>query len=390
MATLSVPYLLRRQNRIGAPRWYWQPSTALRKAGHRPRRLPADWRGRRHDSHAALERAAIAEAQEINARIQGAPHAPLFEPGTMAALIVHFRGSSAWQRLAPETQAFYDRCFNRLPTALAKLPARVIGADDLRAWLNRSAATAPMRAALARAFHRLFAFAREIGWRSDNPMRAERRQVAPTSPDLVWPDAAVIAFAAHAAKMGLPSIGRAVQLNAWLGQREADLLAAAPASLHNGVLTVRQAKTGATVALPLGRVPSLAELVARLPKDGPGLLISEHTKLPWRPSAFAHQFARIRGAIGDRVFALGHCRRDRDPADPTARQVAMRELTFMCLRHSAVTRLAEAGCTPAEIRAVTGHTLASVNRILERYLVRTLPQAEHAFDKRLTHEGAAQ
>jgi hypothetical protein len=41
------------------------------------------------------------------------------------------------------------------------------------------------------------------------------------------------------------------------------------------------------------------------------------------------------------------------------------------LRGTAVTRLAEAGCTEAEIATITGHTLASVHTILERYLART-------------------
>jgi hypothetical protein len=41
------------------------------------------------------------------------------------------------------------------------------------------------------------------------------------------------------------------------------------------------------------------------------------------------------------------------------------------LRGTAVTRLAEAGCTEAEIATITGHALASVHTILERYLART-------------------
>ena len=36
-----------------------------------------------------------------------------------------------------------------------------------------------------------------------------------------------------------------------------------------------------------------------------------------------------------------------------------------------MTRLAEAGCTHAEIAVITGHSLRDVGRILDRYLART-------------------
>jgi len=36
-----------------------------------------------------------------------------------------------------------------------------------------------------------------------------------------------------------------------------------------------------------------------------------------------------------------------------------------------VTRLAEAGCSHAEIAAITGHSMRSVNEILDKYLART-------------------
>lgn len=42
------------------------------------------------------------------------------------------------------------------------------------------------------------------------------------------------------------------------------------------------------------------------------------------------------------------------------------ELHFHDIRGTAVTMRAEAGCTVPEIATITGHSLASVNRILER------------------------
>src|SRR5947208_12096146 len=54
------------------------------------------------------------------------------------------------------------------------------------------------------------------------------------------------------------------------------------------------------------------------------------------------------------------------------------ELHYHDLRGTAVTLLSEAGCTPQQIATITGHSLKTVYRILERYLARTRGLAEQA------------
>jgi hypothetical protein len=54
------------------------------------------------------------------------------------------------------------------------------------------------------------------------------------------------------------------------------------------------------------------------------------------------------------------------------------ELHFHDLRGTTVTLLSEAGCTPQQIAPITGHSLKTVHRILERYLARTSGLAEQA------------
>ena len=75
-----------------------------------------------------------------------------------------------------------------------------------------------------------------------------------------------------------------------------------------------------------------------------------------------------------------------DGASGTGDTVKTLDLDFMHLRHTAVTRLAEAGCTTPEIAAISGHGLATVEKILELYLVRTSTMADNAFAKRLLIE----
>ena len=55
--------------------------------------------------------------------------------------------------------------------------------------------------------------------------------------------------------------------------------------------------------------------------------------------------------------------------DPYCFTVKMTDLWFMHLRHTAVPRLAEAGCEVPLISAVTGYSPKSVDQILSRYLL---------------------
>jgi DNA-binding CsgD family transcriptional regulator len=53
-------------------------------------------------------------------------------------------------------------------------------------------------------------------------------------------------------------------------------------------------------------------------------------------------------------------------------------LHFHDLRGTTVTLLSVAGCTPQQIATITGHSLRTVNQILERYLARTRDLADQA------------
>ena len=59
-----------------------------------------------------------------------------------------------------------------------------------------------------------------------------------------------------------------------------------------------------------------------------------------------------------------------------------RSLLLKWLRHSCVVQLGRAGCTVPEIRAITGHTLASATTILETYLPRDGTMGRNAQVKR--------
>ncbi len=57
------------------------------------------------------------------------------------------------------------------------------------------------------------------------------------------------------------------------------------------------------------------------------------------------------------------------------------------LPHTCITALHDAGCVREQIRAITGHTIASINEVLDRYTKLTADQAAAALAKRLAHQG---
>jgi hypothetical protein len=89
------------------------------------------------------------------------------------------------------------------------------------------------------------------------------------------------------------------------------------------------------------------------------IIASEATGRPYTEDNFRHTFADIRDQVPE-----------------------CRGLRFMWLRHTAVTRLAEAGSTTSEIAAISGHSDKTVDEIIVRYRVRTKKMAVSAFQRR--------
>jgi hypothetical protein len=75
------------------------------------------------------------------------------------------------------------------------------------------------------------------------------------------------------------------------------------------------------------------------------------------------------------------------PADPLRIPTAW--LTMRVLRHTCITALHDAGCVREQIRAITGHTIASINEVLDRYTKLTADQAGAALARRLAHENGS-
>lgn len=166
----------------------------------------------------------------------------------------------------------------------------------------------------------------------------------------VWPDAAIVRFE----QVASPELRFALRLALDTGQRQGDLLGLSWSAYSGGAVSLRQSKTGVWV-----EVPCTAELRAALdaaPRRSTSILTNSRGK-PWTSDGFRTSWGKASKAAG------------------------IEGLTFNDLRGTAVTRLAEAGCTIPQIASITGHTLKSANSILETYHARTSGQASAAIEK---------
>jgi integrase len=133
----------------------------------------------------------------------------------------------------------------------------------------------------------------------------------------------------------------ALALGLYTAQRRSDAVRIGRQHIRDGVLTVRQKKTGATLAIPVH--PTLAAIIAASPAGHLTLLTTDGGK-SYDPNIFSNEFRSWCKAAG-----------------------LPQRCVFHGLRKAALTRLADVGCTTHEIAAISGHkSLAEVERYTKR------------------------
>ena len=199
---------------------------------------------------------------------------------------------------------------------------------------------------------RILAVALDRGWVDANPCERGGRLYSGNRRDKIWSLDDELAFLEMAPQhLHLP-----LTLALWMGQRHGDLLRLTWSAYDGKRLTLRQSKTKARVSIPVG-APLKATLDAT-PKRSPVILLSTDGK-PWTENGFRSSWKKA-------------CKK--------ARVVGV---TFNDLRGTAVTRLAIAGCTKAEIATITGHTLRDVRSILDAYYLHRDPALAEAAIRKL-------
>ena len=147
----------------------------------------------------------------------------------------------------------------------------------------------------------------------------------------------------------------AFMLALWTGQRQGDLLSLCWSHYDGKRIRLKQSKTGAHVVIPVGA--PLKALLDKLARTEGQILRNSHGEV-WSPDGFRSSWKKACKAAG------------------------VTGVTFNDLRGTAVSRLALAEATEAEIATITGHSLRDVRSILDaHYLNRDPRLAESAIRK---------
>jgi integrase len=174
----------------------------------------------------------------------------------------------------------------------------------------------------------------EIGWLKANPARDIKIKVPKTDGFTPWTETEIDAFRRYHPIGTMPRLGLELLLGTIM--RAGDVIALGPANIWNGKLVRRTAKTGAPLTLPI--LPELREALAAMPRsEAPTFLVNGQGQ-PFTKGDYHKKFAAWATAAGLPGQFRSHG-----------------------LRKAGMTRLAQAGATPHEIQAWSGHkTLALV------------------------------
>ncbi|MCJ2112928.1 tyrosine-type recombinase/integrase [Methylobacterium sp. E-025] len=280
--------------------------------------------------------------------------------GTVSWLIRQYCDSLQWKKLAESTRAIGTLNLKAAEAKWGTTPLKHVENPRSRPlflrWHDSLAETQPRAAdnKLA-ALARVFSWGYDRGHVTHNPIATFERAYGNSRAELIWLPEHVTAFEAAAG----PEIELALLLALHTGQRQGDLLRL-PWSAYDGhAITMRQGKGGRKVWIPA--TIALRDALGTAPRRATTML-TKADGVAWSKSAFHHAWKATfaKAGISD-------------------------DLHFHDLRGTAVTMLSEAGCTPQEIATITGHTLASVNKILEVYLARTKALAQSAIVKLDAH-----
>ena len=266
------------------------------------------------------------------------------KPGTVNAAIVGYYSSVAFRSLAVGTRKLQRSILERFRAEhgdkrIALLPREFI----VRALGKRPPSVARNWLKTLRA---VLQFAVAEGFRADDPTHGVKPPRIRTDGIHTWTEAEIAQYEAR------HPIGTKAQLALALllytAQRRSDVRGMGRQHVRNGMLVVRQQKTGTMLQIPLH--PKLREALGATSDKHLTFLVTEFGK-PFSFAGFGNWFRERCNEAG----LPNHC-------------------SAHGLRKAACRRLAEAGCTAHQIRAISGHVSL---REVERY-TKAADQAELA------------
>src|SRR5262245_39410937 len=246
--------------------------------------------------------------------------------GSFNALIVSYYRTD-FRRLKPSTQRLWRNIIEReIRSKHGSKPVARLERKHVKDIIGAKATTPQAANNLLKVLRVLLNHAVEIGMIASNPALGEKRYKSHGDGFHAWTENEIPRFEE---RHPVGSKARlAVALLLYTAQRRSDVVRMGWQHVHGDEIAVRQEKTDTPLLIPIH--PELARVLAAVPKTNMTFLMNERGK-PFTPAGFGNWFrARCNEAGLPQCSAHG-------------------------LRKAAATRLANAGCTTAQIKAITGH-----------------------------------
>lgn len=266
--------------------------------------------------------------------------------GVFNGLVRDYTISPEFGKLRESTQKEYRRMLTKAEGQFGSMPIAALEdprvRQDFMSWRAVVATESGDREADNRlsVISAMLTWAKENGHIFSNHVAGFRRLHSADRSELIWLPEHIQAFMAAAPV----ELQRALILALHTGQRQGDLLRLAWSNYDGALVSLRQGKSGRRVEIPCTK--ALRRMLDGLNRDA-AVILATKTGRPWKPRYFKAQWEAATKAAG------------------------IADLHFHDLRGTAVTMLAEAGCTTPQIAAITGHSLKNVTAILDKYLART-------------------
>ena len=267
---------------------------------------------------------------------QSAIGASRTKAGSVTAMVVAFYSSQAFHSLAPSTKKTYRGIAERFRSAAGDLSVSGITQQDIRRWRDNRAYKPGAATNFLKVLRLMLEKGVELGFRSDNPCIGIRIKVSRKGNEgfREWGEVEIAKFEAR------HPIGTrerlAFGLLLYTGQRRGDVIRMGRQHERNGLLFVKQQKTGAELLIPI--LQQLRNIIDNTVTGNLTYLLTQHGE-PFTAAGFGNWFREICQQAG--IFGF--------PAHG--------------LRKAACRRLANAGATAHQIMSISGHkTLKEVER----------------------------
>ena len=253
-------------------------------------------------------------------------------PGTIAALVALYANSSQFKHeIAAETRRTMWAILQKFRDEHGTKRVALLRREHVLAILDGRPPFAKRN--WLRALRLLMQFALSINMITDDPTRDIKAKVPRKGEGFrAWGEEQIAAFRSYH-KFGTRA-RLAIELLLNTAQRRGDVVRMGPQHIRNGLLHVRQQKTGASLRLPV--FPELQEAINAMPSQNRHLtFLVTATGKPFSPAGFTNWFRDVCNEAGVSGFSAHG------------------------LRKASMTRFAEAGCSVHEIQAFSGHKTLS-------------------------------